>query len=288
MNKVQSFASLTSLRKTSSEEAELTNEIESLQTLKNHIYDDFIKLMEKFQIQQHEEVKGTLIMNFIKWFDWGFGVYCIYRIINVILIKLPYQAWASSGAPKVINDDDEALASSDALAITISKIILSLTSLPITETQLVSQISFLLSGGLFLCSITNVVTTLRSFKKFLPSMGNYSTTSITYLKHLVISELLGVYVMSTALLIRTNLPENLSNQVSKILSLSGSAISNMSKKSKLSAIQEVEFIDNWFDKIFAITCIITLIVLLLRNYLDDDNNMDEYDEELMLEAGKIA
>ncbi|CAH2353248.1 hypothetical protein CLIB1423_10S00650 [[Candida] railenensis] len=286
-NKVQSFASLSALAsiggKKNSEETELSNEIDSLKTLKNHIYDDFLKLLDKFKVEQDENRNQSLVKLLLKWFDWGFGLYCVYRIFNVILIKLPYQLYFAT--PSISSDIDEGIAASkDALAITISKIVLSFHSLPITETQLVYQVSFLLSGGLFLCSITHVLTTLRSFKKFIPSFGKYTSSAMTWLKHLVISELLGIYVMSTALLIRTNLPANLSNQVSKILSLTGSSSSATPKHT---TVQEVEFIDLWFDKVFAVTCVVTLISLLLRNYLDDDDR-DEFDEESMIETGKFA
>lgn len=98
------------------------------------------------------------------------------------------------------------------------------------------------------------------------------------MKNLVITELLGIYVISTAILIRTNLPTNLSNQISKILSLTGSSASN----ALLTSAKEVKFIDDWFDKVFGIACASTLIVFAIKLFIDDEGD-DIYDEEMMLE-----
>ncbi|KAL7663151.1 Abscisic acid G-protein coupled receptor-like domain-containing protein [[Candida] zeylanoides] len=265
---VKSFTSLTSLAtRAKSEEAELTTEIAALTTLRSQIHDDVMTMLQKYARQQDWHSRSWPA-RVAQWLDWGFGAYCVYRILNVIVIRLPHSPFrvALAGDPSATND---------ALAITIAKLLRTIIQLPVTETQLVYQISFLLSGGLFLCSISNVVFTLRSFGRFVPSVGaHYSPDSMTWLMHLAVSELLGIYVMSTALLIRTNLPTNLSQQVSKILSLSGTASSS-------DALQEVELIDLWFDQVFAGTCVVTLLVLVIKGYLDEE---DGYDEESMVEA----
>lgn len=265
---VKSFTSLTSLStRAKSEEAELTTEIAALSTLRLQIHDDVMKMLQKYARQQdwHSRSWPARVAQCL---DWGFGAYCVYRILNVIVIRLPHLPFRVALA-------SDPSATNDALAITIAKLIRTMTLIPVTETQLVYQISFLLSGGLFLCSISNVVFTLRSFGRFVPSVGtHYSPVSMTWLKHLAVSEFLGIYVMSTALLIRTNLPTNLSQQVSKILSLLGTASSS-------DALQEVELIDLWFDQVFAGTCVVTLLVLVIKGYLDEEEG---YDEELMVET----
>lgn len=101
------------------------------------------------------------------------------------------------------------------------------------------------------------------------------------MKYLVVAELVGVYVIATALLIRTNLPANLSNQISQILSLSGHTV-----QAANSSIKEVVFIDNWFDKIFAITCVVSGFVIVAKRLLDEDRlntGVSSYDEELFIE-----
>ena len=67
----------------------------------------------------------------------------------------------------VIDSNEEAPSSKDALAITLSKVILSVfRNLPVSEAQLVNQLSFILSASLFVCSFSNVLTTFKSFSRF--------------------------------------------------------------------------------------------------------------------------
>lgn len=289
LNKVQSFASLSSLSldKEKLEEKELQNEIDSMISLRQHIYNDLVKALFKFSYEKDQlQNKNRLWIKAINIFNVAFALYCVYRIINVFIIKqvILFLKKPTRDESGIINDyNDEAVSNTDALAITISKLILSTTQLSIQETQLVNQISLILSGSLFICSFSNVLKTFQSFTKFFPSITKISATTKDWLKNLVITELLGIYVISTAILIRTNLPTNLSNQISKILSLTGTSSSNAS----LTSAKEVQFIDDWFDKIFGIACASTLIVFAIKLFIDDDGD-DIYDEEMMVEGNATS
>lgn len=296
LHKVQSFASLNAAE--SLEQSELSREINSLKILKKSLYDDVIKQISLYlEQQQRLAARNEDILNILlKWGNLAFGVYCVYRIANVIVIRIPMMILYrhSTGDEYELHDEKTNViseqtpeptapsASKDALATTLSKMILFIFhTLPVTESQLINLFSFVLSGSLFVCSFSNVLMTFKSFGRFLPaSVG--TNLSKNWLKHLIISELLGVYVIATALLIRTNLPTNLSQQVSKILSLSGSAIRNPTF-----AMKEVEFIDNWFDKVFAISCIFTALLIAVRKELDRNawiHDLENYDEELFIES----
>ncbi|EGW35360.1 uncharacterized protein SPAPADRAFT_58585 [Spathaspora passalidarum NRRL Y-27907] len=260
-----------------SEETELSKEVESLKTLRNNLYDDITKITGKYLRQQQQNQGGATILT--KLFYLGniaFGVYCVYRIINVLAIKLPLLYLYGGYSEDDLEDETR---SKDAIAITIAGLILTIfKNLPISKAQLVNQLSFVISGGLFICSFNNVLITFKSFSRFF--VGSSSNTTKNWLKHLIIGELIGIYVIATALLIRTNLPTNLSNQISKILSLSGSS-------NKRNANAEVLFIDNWFDKIFAISCVVTMIVLIIKKVSEEDESdpyrTEEYDEESFME-----
>ena len=284
IHKVQSFASLSSLSldKEKLEEKELRNEIDSMISLRQHIYNDLVKALFKFSHdREHVQNKNKIWVKAISIFNVAFAIYCVYRIINVFIIKqvLLFLREPNQDDTGIINDyDDDAASNTDALAITISKLILSTTQISMQETQLVNQISLILSGSLFVCSFSNVLKTFQSFTKYFPSITKISPTTKDWLKNLVITELLGIYVISTAILIRTNLPTNLSNQISKILSLTGSSASN----ALLTSAKEVKFIDDWFDKVFGIACASTLIVFAIKLFIDDEGD-DIYDEEMMLE-----
>ncbi|KAF6063219.1 Abscisic acid G-protein coupled receptor family protein [Candida albicans] len=259
LHKVQSFANIS---KYDSEENELIKEIESLESLKNTLYDDLVKLISKYTLQNDQY--NVSLERLLYWGNMSLAIYCVYRIINVFLVKLPLLLFYGEDYYNVS-----------------STVILSVfRNLPVSEAQLVNQLSFILSASLFVCSFSNVLTTFKSFSRFFPGHSSSETTK-NWLKHLIVAELVGVYVIATALLIRTNLPATLSNQISKILSLSGSAA-----KSPNASIEEVVFIDNWFDKIFAITCVITSIVIFMKRLLEEDRlNTDSssYDEESFIE-----
>ncbi|CAH6723321.1 hypothetical protein CLIB1444_14S01464 [[Candida] jaroonii] len=255
LHKVQSFATLKV-----SDNFELTQEIDTLKKLNNSIYDDINKSLLIYSQQQ----SGATFLDIAgKYFNYGFAVYCIYRIL-MVMIKIPISFFIEK-KPQV-NSLNE-IESSDALAITISKIISSIFTFSISENQLINIISFTLSGGLFLGSISNVLMTFKSFGKLFPIV-QVPTENLNYLKHLFISQLLSIYIIATCLLIRINLPSNLSNQISKILSLSGSAEDYYS---------EIEFIDYWFDLIFGISVIATSCSFLI------ENNDVAFDEESFME-----
>lgn len=288
IHKVQSFANLS--LQGQSEETQLQQEIASLKSLKKGLYNDLTNLVQKSLVKlENLSSSGISTQKILFSANVVLATYCVYRIFNVFLIKLPLLYLNSKNNDEQVADSQiievaqEAPSAKDALAITIAKVIVSMfRDLPISETQLVNQLSFILSGSLFCCSFSNVVTTFKSFSRIFQSNLREFEIAKTWLKHLVVAELFGVYVLATALLIRTNLPETLSNQVSTMLSLSGSAATN--------SLKEVMFVDTWFDKVFAVSCLITMVVIFIRKYVDDDDLLASdgfYDEESTLESNEL-
>jgi hypothetical protein len=281
-HKVQSFASLSSLALNNDpQETEYRQEIKSLKSLRGNLFKEVrVNLVHYQKQKQLLENKSTPTAKALKIFNISFSVYGVYRILDVLLIKLPRSYRKNKGYDYINDygqgDEDVGEVSRDALAVTFSKLITTVVpDFPMTTEMLTVQISFILTGGLFLCSISNVVVTFNQFTKYLPT-ANTSHVIRNWIKHLVIGELIGIYVIATAILIRTNLPLTVSQHISKILSLSGT-----SKSTPQTAMKEIEFIDLWFDKIFAVTSIVTIIILIVRQKLDEDDN-DEYDEESMI------
>jgi len=271
-HKVQSFASLSSLALNNDpQEIEYRHEIKSLKSLRANLLKELrVNLVNYEKQKQLLDNESRPSAKLLKIFNISFSIYGVYRILDVIVIKLP-RAYARLTSDNVNENLPEV--SRDALAVTFSKLITTvLPDFPLTEEMLTVQISFILTGGLFLCSISNVVITFNQFGKYLP-IANTSHVIRNWIKHLVIGELIGIYVIATAILIRTNLPLTVSQQISKILSLSGT-----SKSTPQIAMKEIEFIDLWFDKIFAITSIITIIIITIRQKIDEE----EYDEEIMI------
>lgn len=281
-HKVQSFTSLSSLSMSeeSQEQHELNQEISGLFNLKESIYDDLNKSLYKFLNQLNHQQQNQSLTLLLKWSNVLFAVYCIYRIFNVFCIKLPYY-YLFKPTHGTILDEEQLDSTKDALAITISKLISSIVNLSGSETQLINQVSFILSGSLFLCSFSNVLMTLKSFGSIIPTISQMSIVVKNWCRHLFISQLLATYVLATCLLMRTNLPLNLSYQISQIFSLSGAISTNK----RAITTREIEFIDHWFDLIYAVSCAATFVLIFLKNSITDSPD-DLYDEELIIEDTK--
>lgn len=282
LHKVQSFASISSFGGASSEEEELRTEIALLQLLKELIYADLTRELTKFlRTSLATPTFGLGLHRVVRAFKLVFAVYCVYRVFNVLVVRLPYQYFHQEESSAVDPDSEINKHTKDALAITLAKLVQSVFGyLPMSEVQLINQISFMVSGSLFVCSFQNVLVTFKSLGRFLPTHTTAVSGSVkSWLKNLVVSEFLAIYVIATALLIRTNLPENTAKLMLRILSLSTSLSLEEGMRS------EVDFIDRWFDQVFGLTCVITFVVLLLKFFIESGNAYDDgYDEEMIMES----
>lgn len=284
IHKVLSFASLSSLVERLEEE-ELQAEVDALNTLSGLLYRELTSTLHRFCERKERLHSNRETLSRVVWIaNVLFSVYCVYRVVNVVFLRLPDRLLRASEAPRVdeVNaaEDGPEPAARDALAVSLARIINSVFKLPFSDTQLTNQISFVLLAGLFVCSFSNVVLTFRSVGRFLPQLASISSNTKIWLKHLLVAELLAIYVILTALLIRTNLPTNLSNQISRILLLLGSSATFVTKAS----LKEVEFIDLWFDKVFGFTCIATLIFMAAKGFAERPDAYDAYDEEQFMES----
>ncbi|ODV94744.1 hypothetical protein PACTADRAFT_50607 [Pachysolen tannophilus NRRL Y-2460] len=295
---------------------DLENEISILIQMKNSLYSDLGNLSKRFENQQKIQTFEGKITNFFKKL---FSLYCVYKIFCVFCIQLPtdlFKAWKNDDNDRLgaLQQERDSDITKDALAVTVAKIISSIRTTSDIE-ALVNQLSFVLAGSLFLCSISSVMTTFHSISKFFPinitnttvtttvsapsmatnlststtsstatlNNGSTSTThSKSFIRSLMISEITGIYMLATVLLLRSNLPESLSSNVNQALG----------------APLEVEFVDDWFNKVFTISSVLAGIGIALgeylnggfsgKEYLDDDDSLFYYDEEEMIEGDKLA
>lgn len=282
LNRVQSFTTLPGLGVSSSEEDELTSEIAALGELKELIYVDICKGVRK-ALAGEKPARLFLLARAFKVVNTLFSIYCIYRVVNVLVLRLPYHYFWSNNPQGAAIQDGESPAlnknTKDALAITIAKIIQSVGYLPLSETQLINQVSFILSGSLFVCSLQNVLITFKSIGHFLPSSAAVSASVKSWLKNLLVSECVAIYVVATALLIRSNLPTEAAEQMLRILSLTYTG----TPKSSDQMLREVEFIDTWFDKVFGLSCLASMVVIAMKRFIENDGIREEYDEEMFIE-----
>lgn len=255
LSRVQSFASLTGF---GLEEKELAMEIKSLRNVQ-------YALAGELQAQLYQFL-ATPTPTWIVTYRYALSAYCLYRLINVLVLQIPMQMWKGA-------DRDQR----DALAVTLGTIITSISPL-MNQDRVITLLSFVLSALLFLASFNNVIITFTLFAKYVPMSSLMLTTAKNWFKHLAIAELVGIYVMATAMLIRTYLPRTLSHRISQILLLSGKANTLVQV-----AMEEVRFIDGWFDIVFSVGCAVTMVGLWVRRLVADD----AYDEELLVETAKL-
>lgn len=107
------------------------------------------------------------------------------------------------------------------------------------------QISFLLSGVMLLASFNAVLQTFRLFARFAPSLLQNAggQTSLP----LVISQIAGTYVISSALLLRSNLPAEVGGVISEALG----------------APLEGGFVEGWFESWFLVAVGLTATGILV-------------------------
>ncbi|CAK3824111.1 G coupled receptor [Lecanosticta acicola] len=126
------------------------------------------------------------------------------------------------------------------------------------------QISFLLSGIMLLASFNAVLQTSRLFARFAPSLVQHAQTSLP----LIISQIAGTYVISSALLLRSNLPAEVSSVISEALG----------------APLEGRFVESWFESWFLVAVGLTATGILTGRKLG--GSADDWDDDGSIEMGK--
>lgn len=195
---------------------------------------------------------------FLTPFAYGFALYCIYRIITVSLTILRQALFPSP---------DTAFTSSTTDPINR---ILSLLAKHVDPTldQLAwsRQISFLLSGIILLASFNSVLQTFHMLTKLSPSLLYQAQANLA----LIIAQISATYVISSALLLRSNLPTEMKSVVSEAL---GSPL-------------EPGFVERWFDGWFLVASLGTAAGIFVWKRLAGPGDWDDWDFEGDIELGQ--
>ncbi|SMN18429.1 similar to Saccharomyces cerevisiae YHR078W High osmolarity-regulated gene of unknown function [Maudiozyma saulgeensis] len=210
-----------------------------------------------------------------KFFEIGFLVYCVYRVTLTFFVRIPKIISHFIDHP-LDYQFEHFSASSDPLAVTIANILdfcLFNFNYQHDLDSLTSQISLFLSASLFICAFSTVSTTVSFLVSLLPArfqvlaffalqneenandlpiyggikQRKYNEPSM--IKNLLLSELAGVYVVATVLMIRSNLPFDVAERLKDMLGQKFTVTSFV--------------IDCWFDEIYAISCILTIFFIKL-------------------------
>jgi Abscisic acid G-protein coupled receptor len=175
-----------------------------------------------------------------------FALYCIYRILST--------AWSNFrvfflGLPTVSSDEDP-----------ISRILAILatpwTTAPLDIDAYRHLIGFVLVGIVIAASINRVMSTIQRLSKSSPLSPAASTLSISWIS--------GTYFVSTAVMLRSNLPEKYVGGIGNAL---GSSLQR--------GIFEI-----WFDVVFFVVAIVTGVGLVMARSWNYNDNIEVEGKEV--------
>ncbi|RMZ81364.1 hypothetical protein DV738_g2244, partial [Chaetothyriales sp. CBS 135597] len=183
-----------------------------------------------------------------------FAIYCVYRIVTTV---------GSIGHriahPEQVRTDyiDTSKPDSDPITNTIA-LIARLVYPSLDQAAWAQQSSFLISGIMLVLSFSAVTRTSHLFARFLPS-GLHTLTRTNFA--LLISQISGMYVISSALMLRSMMPARVGVVINSALGGSD--------------LLEPGWVQRWFDAVFMVSVILTAAGIAISRYLggalaDDD------------------
>ena len=191
--------------------------------------------------------------------SYAFALYCVYRILTTILTTIR-RVWFSTPETLFSSSDTDPI--NRLLSILAKNFDPSLDQLAWSR-----QISFLLSGIILLASFNSVVTTFHMLTKLSPSLLYQAQANLA----LIIAQVSATYVISSALLLRSNLPIEMKTVVSEAL---GSPL-------------EPGFVERWFDGWFLAASLGSAVGIWLGRKLAGSGDWDDWDIDGDIEMGAM-
>lgn len=188
--------------------------------------------------------------------SYGFALYCIFRILTTTIATLRRIVLPSD--PTVFTSS-----TSDPINRVLS-LLAKYVSPKLDQLAWSRQISFLLSGIILLASFNSVLQTFHMLTKLSPSLLYQAQANLA----LIIAQISATYVISSALLLRSNLPMEMKSVVSEAL---GSPL-------------EPGFVERWFEGWFLVASLATGLGIWLGRKFSGD--YDDWDFEGDVEMGQ--
>ena len=237
--------------------ATLRLEVDGLETMQ-HSLNTSVRLLRARREAQMQA--STPLGRIFLTASYAFSIYCIYRIATTSLTAL--RRWFGPAR-------NTSFAATDPINHFLS-IVAKHWDPSIDRAAWSRQISFLLSGLMLLASFNAVLQTVLLFSRFTPQRLLYSAQQNLAL---FVAQISGTYVVSSALLLRSNLPREMSSVI----------------EGALGAPLDSAFVEQWFEVWFLGACAITAAGILVgRKVLGKSNWEDELDpaSEPDVETGK--
>ncbi|KAI4765035.1 hypothetical protein E4T52_00223 [Aureobasidium sp. EXF-3400] len=230
------------------EQRSLEMEISGLETMSATLASSLSTLKTRHATQQRSQNSLGRLLNIL---NFGFALYCLYRIAATSVSSL--RRWWQPNTTFATSDP-------------INNVLALLTTHydPTLDREAWSrQISFVLSGVMLLLSFNAVLQTFRLFTRFFPSVAARAQSALPLV--------VGAYVISSALLLRSNLPSEVSSVISEALG----------------APLEGRFVEAWFESWFLIAAAMTSVGILISRKVGSSADWEDWEESQDMEMGKM-
>lgn len=152
--------------------------------------------------------------------DVAFSIYCVYRIVATSITTLQRSSHPQS-----------TFSTSDPINRVLSLLVKHVDA-SLDQAAWARQISFLLAGIMLLLSFNSVLQTLHVFSRFAPGLVRQAQANLP----LAVAQISAMYVISAALLLRSNLPAEVASGIGQAL---GKGV-------------DAGFVERWFEGWFLV------------------------------------
>lgn len=181
--------------------------------------------------------------------SYGFSIYCLYRILTATL----------NSTRRFFSDPGSTLSNTDPINRFLS-LIAKHWDPSLDQEAWSRQISFLLSGVILTASFNSVLQTFHLFARFTPGLLYQAQANAA----LIVAQVAATYVISSALLLRSNLPK----EVGRVIT---SALGSESLDSW--------WVESWFDHWFLAGVVATAVGIWLgRKFGATGDGWDDWDD----------
>jgi Abscisic acid G-protein coupled receptor len=205
--------------------------------------------------QQAKSAFGRILQTI----SYGFSVYCIYRIIATSFAHIPF-----------LHRDKSSFSESDPINNVLA-LLAKHWDPHLDRVAWSRQIGFAFSGVIIAGSLGSVMTTFNMLTRAAPGVIGHAAKGENPNLALFVSQISAVYVLASALLLRSNLPPHMSTVISEALG----------------APLDPAFVDRWFDGLFLGMAGLTLAGMIVGRRFGWWGGGNEFvDEMVELENGK--
>jgi hypothetical protein len=230
----------------------LEMEVSGLDTMANSLETTLSILESRRDSQLHSQ---TALGRLTVAFSYSFSCYCVYRIGTTTLNVL--RRLFSQGAP--VGDSDPV---TNIIALFARHVYPSLD-----QASWARQISFLLSGIMLLASFSAVMQTFHLFARFAPSMLQATRSNFA----LIVAQISGMYVISSALMLRGMMPKEFGSVISDALGV---------------GVLEPVWASKWFDGFFIVAVLFTAQGIWIGRKIGGYGTWDDESWDGDIEMGK--